>query len=104
MGGAAEVFAEGGLEGATTAEIAQRAGVAEGTIFKRFRTKRDLLLAVVGPYLMEIGAGRLRPILQESLEGSARVGAVLLAAAKERLEFARAPPPDIPLPGPGVPI
>src|SRR2546430_3256815 len=92
MGGAAEVFAEGGLEGATTAEIAQRAGVAEGTIFKRFRTKRDLLLAVVGPYLMEIGAGRLRPIMQESLEGSAGLEAFLLAAARDRLEFARSHP------------
>src|SRR2546430_14366674 len=104
MEAAAEVFAERGFEGATTAEIAQRAGVAEGTIFKRFRTKRDLLLAVVGPHLMEIGAGRLRPIMQETLGGPAGAEAFLLAPARGPPGVARPPPPRHPIPGPGAPL
>jgi AcrR family transcriptional regulator len=43
---AREVFAEQGID-APVAEIAERAGVGVGTIFRRFPTKEDLLVAVV---------------------------------------------------------
>ncbi len=43
---AIHLFAEKGFERSSTHEIAERAGVAEGTLFKRFSTKKDLLLAV----------------------------------------------------------
>jgi AcrR family transcriptional regulator len=43
---AREVFAEHGMD-APVAEIADRAGVGVGTIFRRFPTKDDLLVAVV---------------------------------------------------------
>jgi AcrR family transcriptional regulator len=43
---AAEVFAESGLD-ASTAEIAERAGVGEATLFRRFPTKWDLVDAVL---------------------------------------------------------
>ena len=43
---AVEVFAERGLE-ASTSEIAQRAGVGEATLFRRFPTKDDLVTAIV---------------------------------------------------------
>ncbi len=46
--GAAQVFAEKGFHKATTREIAQAAGVSEGTIYNYFTTKRDLLVAMVG--------------------------------------------------------
>ena len=38
---AREIFLERGIR-ATTAEVARRAGVAEGSIFKRFKTKHEL--------------------------------------------------------------
>lgn len=41
---AQKVFAEKGFNGAKTAEIAKEAGVAEGTIYRYFNTKKDLLL------------------------------------------------------------
>jgi AcrR family transcriptional regulator len=50
---AAEVFAEHGLE-ASTAEIARRAGVGQGTVFRRFPTKDDLVAAIVADRLKEI--------------------------------------------------
>lgn len=43
---AREVFAEQGID-APVVEIAERAGVGVGTIFRRFPTKDDLLVAVV---------------------------------------------------------
>jgi len=41
------VMAEAGLMQAATAVIAQRAGVAHGTVFAHFRTREDLLCAVI---------------------------------------------------------
>jgi AcrR family transcriptional regulator len=49
---AVEVFAERGLE-ASTAEIAQRAGVGEATLFRRFPTKDDLDAAAVATSCLE---------------------------------------------------
>lgn len=43
---AIELFAEQGLD-ASTAEIAQHAGVGEATLFRRFPSKDDLVLAIV---------------------------------------------------------
>ena len=43
---AAAAFAEGGLE-VGVAEIARRAGVGAGTIFRRFPTKDDLIVAII---------------------------------------------------------
>lgn len=44
------IAAAKGFEQATTAEIAQQAGVAEGSIYNYFRTKDDLLIHMVGQY------------------------------------------------------
>ncbi|MFF1836543.1 TetR/AcrR family transcriptional regulator [Streptomyces sp. NPDC058231] len=43
---ATEAFAEHGLE-ASMGEIAQRAGLAKGTVFRHFPTKEDLLSAIM---------------------------------------------------------
>jgi AcrR family transcriptional regulator len=50
---AREVFAELGAQ-ATVADVAARAGVGTATIFRRFPTKDELLLAVVEERLREI--------------------------------------------------
>lgn len=47
MDAAREVFCERGYDAASTAEIASRAGIAEGTIYKYFQNKRDLLIKVI---------------------------------------------------------
>lgn len=44
---AREVFSEGGFRGATTAEIARRAGVSEPILYRHFQCKRDLYLAAL---------------------------------------------------------
>lgn len=43
---ALEIGAQDGLEAATTAAIAARAGVAEGTLYRHFPSKDDLLIEV----------------------------------------------------------
>jgi AcrR family transcriptional regulator len=52
---AAEVFAERGLE-VGIAEIAQRAGVGHGTLFRRFPTKQHLIAAIVVDRMQEATA------------------------------------------------
>jgi AcrR family transcriptional regulator len=52
---ARSVFAEHGLE-AGVAEIAERAGVGVGTIFRRFPHKEDLLAAIVEARVAEVVA------------------------------------------------
>ena len=52
---ARSVFAERGID-AGVAEVAERAGVGVGTIFRRFPTKDDLLAAVVEDRVDEIRA------------------------------------------------
>lgn len=50
LGAARECFAEGGLE-VSVDEVARRAGVGHGTVFRRFPTKEALLDAVLGKEL-----------------------------------------------------
>lgn len=55
---AATVFGERGLE-ATVGEVAQRAGVGRGTLFRNFPTKQDLIAAIVGRRIEEaVALGR----------------------------------------------
>jgi AcrR family transcriptional regulator len=61
---AIHVFAEKGYSGASTHEIAERAGVAEATIFKHYRTKKGLLLRLVVPAIAKVAAPYIaRPVL-----------------------------------------
>src|SRR5262245_31041477 len=71
---ARQVFLERGF-GATTAEVARRAGVAEGSVFKRFPTKHKLFSSAMFPSVVEprwvarlderIGHGEVRSHLRE---------------------------------------
>ena len=53
---ALDVFSEQGFARTATSEIAKRAGVAEGTIFRTWRTKKDLLTALVTPVILKLVA------------------------------------------------
>jgi AcrR family transcriptional regulator len=53
---AIEMFAEKGYAATSTSEIAKRAGVAEGTIFRHYKTKKDLLLAIITPTVTKVVA------------------------------------------------
>jgi TetR/AcrR family transcriptional regulator len=49
---AMDLLGERGVDGATTAEIAKRAGVTERTLFRYFPSKRDLVRRVLAPTIL----------------------------------------------------
>ena len=73
---AAEAFAEQGIE-VPVGEIARRAGVAKGTLFRHFPAKRDLLAAVL--------AHRMR-VLRDLIEEVEHDRAPGIAAVAELME------------------
>lgn len=60
---ATEMFAEKGYAATSTNEIAKKAGVAEGTIFRHYKTKKELLLSIVTPMMVKM----LGPIIIKDL-------------------------------------
>jgi AcrR family transcriptional regulator len=50
---AIKIFAEKGYANTSTSEIAKAAGVAEGTIFRHYGTKDNLLLSVILPFIKD---------------------------------------------------
>src|SRR5215469_9714592 len=66
---AAQLFGERGLD-VGVAEIAQRAGVGRGTLFRNFPTKQDLIAAIVVDQ-MNAAAARGRELLDAPDAGDA---------------------------------
>ncbi len=51
---AIEIFSEKGFAATSTNEIAKKAGVAEGTIFRHYKTKKELLVSIVSPLMAKL--------------------------------------------------
>lgn len=51
---AIESFSEKGYAATSTSEIAKKAGVAEGTIFRHYKTKKELLLGIAAPAMAKL--------------------------------------------------
>ncbi|WP_429971084.1 TetR/AcrR family transcriptional regulator [Fructilactobacillus sp. Tb1] len=45
-----ELFSQKGFENTNTKDIAQRAGVSEGTVYREFKTKQGILDAILTPF------------------------------------------------------
>lgn len=87
---ALEMFASRGYAGVATNEIAKKAGVAEGTIFKTWKTKKDLLIAVVAPLFFQLMAPRLIGDLKAIIDKPwPDAEAMLRALLKDRMQFVR---------------
>lgn len=86
---AIKIFSEKGFSAATTSEIAKEAGVAEGTIFRYFKTKKDILIKVMTKVLEILGEKliieRLTNLFEENKEKSERD--ILIIILKDRLEL-----------------
>jgi AcrR family transcriptional regulator len=87
---AIEIFSEKGYAAAATSEIAQKAGVAEGTIFRYYKTKKDLLLSIIGPTMSRM----LAPFVLRNFNGVLDIPyntfeEFLRTFIINRLEFAR---------------
>ncbi|WP_376700985.1 TetR/AcrR family transcriptional regulator [Listeria booriae] len=88
---AIELFAERGFAATSTSEIAKRAGVAEGTIFRHYKTKKDLLTSITMPIMIESVAPFLaRNFVAEVFEQEyPDFRTFLTALVRNRFEFAR---------------
>ncbi len=87
---AVEVFAEKGYAASSTSEIAQKAGVAEGTIFRHYKTKKDLLLSIVAPLMSKLIAPFILKDFNKVLDATyARYEDFLRAVIHNRQEFVR---------------
>ncbi|MEO3947363.1 TetR/AcrR family transcriptional regulator [Gorillibacterium sp. CAU 1737] len=87
---ATEIFSQKGYEATSTSEIAQKAGVAEGTIFRHYKTKRDLLLSIAGPILVKLAAPFLLRDFVKLMElPYEKADDFFRALAKDRFKFAR---------------
>lgn len=74
LAAARAVFTERGYAGGSVAEIADRAGVVEGTVYTYFETKQALLLRVVGAFY-------------EALIADVESGLRAIRGAEDRLRF-----------------
>jgi AcrR family transcriptional regulator len=67
------LFGEKGYEGASVEEVARRAELAVGTFYQHFRSKRQLLLALMGELVEKLSRLDLRPAgeadVREGLRG-----------------------------------
>jgi AcrR family transcriptional regulator len=87
---AVDMFAEKGYAATSTSEIAQKAGVAEGTIFRHYKTKKDLLLSIVAPVMSSLVAPFVMRDLSKVLEKDfGRFEDFLRATIENRAEFAK---------------
>lgn len=85
---ALKIFSEKGFASATTSEIAKEAGVAEGTIFRYFSTKKDILrkimikaIEVIAPEVVS------KPIEILSNYNNKSAKEILVEILKERVSF-----------------
>lgn len=63
---AIKIFSKKGYSAATTSEIAKEAGIAEGTVFRYFKTKKDILksvmirlIEIMGEEIVTVGVGKI---------------------------------------------
>lgn len=49
-----QLFAKKGFADTSTREIAELAGVAEGTVYKQFKTKDGILAAIITPFIQQV--------------------------------------------------
>jgi AcrR family transcriptional regulator len=87
---AVETFSEKGFAASSTSEIAQKAGVAEGTIFRHYKTKKELLLSIVAPMMAKLIAPFVLKDFNKVLHSAyPKYEDFLRAVIRNRMEFAR---------------
>jgi AcrR family transcriptional regulator len=88
VGTAIRLFAEKGYANTSTSEIAREAGVAEGTIFRHFGTKDNLLLSVILPFIKESIPSMAEDVFNKVLPvDPASFEDFLRAFLKDRIQF-----------------
>ncbi|OBF51024.1 TetR/AcrR family transcriptional regulator [Mycolicibacterium monacense] len=81
LAAAEQEFAERGL-GASVADIARRAGIAKGTVFRHFATKEDLIASIVSAHIAKLAA--VARGLADAVDPGAALLEFLTVAADQR--------------------
>lgn len=89
---ALDVFSEKGFDGASTAEIAQRAGVAEKTIFAHYGSKQGLLVKTLTPSVFKLVEPDAFDSLAEVLRPGRSLADFLRSFIRNRIEIAKRHP------------
>ncbi|MBM7865719.1 TetR family transcriptional regulator [Heliobacterium gestii] len=86
---ALRVFTEKGFSAATTSEIAREAGISEGTIFRHFKTKKEILLALLVPLIRNTMAPNSVNSIRQLLLNNENLPLreVLVLISEERQQF-----------------
>lgn len=85
---AVDLMAERGITATRTIDVAERAGVAHGTVFVHFPTREDLIAAVVGEHAGQI-AVRLHELAGEGVTVRDILSAHLAGLAEHEAFYAR---------------
>ncbi|BDZ29769.1 TetR/AcrR family transcriptional regulator [Lactiplantibacillus sp. WILCCON 0030] len=89
LAAALALFAEKSYEEVGTREIADRAGVAEGTLFHNFVNKNGILDAIMQPIVKNILPTMLNTLDQAVLDGDSQtLDAFIVALVTDRVAFA----------------
>jgi AcrR family transcriptional regulator len=88
---AIDTFSEKGYAASSTSEIAKKAGVAEGTIFRHYKTKKELLISIVTPTMAKLVAPFfIKSFAKEVFDNEyEHYEDFLRTAATNRLEFVK---------------
>lgn len=90
LAAATELFAEKGYAATSTNEIAKKAGVAEGTIFRHYKSKKDLLLTIVSPTMIKVIGPTIKKDINKILDSDYEyVQDFLRAMALNRIRFVK---------------
>lgn len=88
LAAALDLFAEKGYEEVGTREIAERAGVAEGTIFHNFVNENGILDAIMQPIVKNILPTMLNTLDQAVLDSpNQTLEAFIVALVRDRVKF-----------------
>lgn len=84
-----KLFADKGYDATTTSDIATLAGVAEGTVYKHFKTKENILNSLLIPFIREV-VPKISNEFLESIEAGSfdQLSALLKYMISNRLKFA----------------
>ncbi|MFP7494570.1 TetR/AcrR family transcriptional regulator [Terribacillus saccharophilus] len=87
---AIEEFSRNGYASTSTSQIAKKAGVAEGTIFRHYKNKKNLLLSIVTPTMTKL----IAPFVMDGFDTVFdkkfdTFGDFLKAILKNRVDFIR---------------
>lgn len=81
------LFAEKGYSNTATSEIAKMAGVAEGTIFKHYGTKENLLLSIMVPFVKDFFPTMADDLIGELMNDECTFEEFLRAFLTNRIAF-----------------